>query len=154
MKSSSWWFELIHQSYRIRWKNKMFKCTLHLILSWKHLRKGFNFWNVHGIMNTSGLLQSTWGFTYFAWDPKWSIHDSMNIPKIGGFTYFARDLKYSWFHEHSKNWGLHLLCKRPEVFMIPWTDQKLNLFFIFTFYYQYLKYKKIFLIEELKQFYI
>ena len=24
----------------------------------KHLRNEFNFWNVHGIMNTSGLLQS------------------------------------------------------------------------------------------------
>ena len=37
---------------------------------------------VHGIMNTSGLVQSKWspkGFTYFAWDPK-----------------------YSWFHEPSK----------------------------------------------------
>ena len=38
-----------------------------------HLRNEFDFWKVHGIMNTSG-------FTYF---------------------------------------GLHLLCKRPEVFMIP-----------------------------------
>ena len=26
------------------------------------------------------------------------------------------------------------LCKRPEVFMIPWTFQKLNLLLIFTFY--------------------
>ena len=33
-------------------------------------------------------------------------------------------------------------CKRPEVFMIPWIDQKLNSFFIFTFYHKYLKYKK------------
>ena len=24
----------------------------------KHLRNEFNFWNVHGIMNTSGLVQS------------------------------------------------------------------------------------------------
>ena len=31
----------------------------------------FDFWNVHGIMNTSGLLQETR-----------SSHDSMNIPKI------------------------------------------------------------------------
>ena len=38
----------------------------------EHLRNEFNFWNVHGIMNTSGLVQ-----------------------------------------------GLHLLCTRPEVFMIP-----------------------------------
>ena len=35
-----------------------------------YLKNEFNFWNVHGIMNTSGLLQSK------------SIHDSMNIPKI------------------------------------------------------------------------
>ena len=38
-----------------------------------------------------------------------SIHDS-----ISGFTYLARDPKYSWFH-----FELHLLCKRLEVFMIP-----------------------------------
>ena len=29
---------------------------------------------------------------------------------------------------------LHLLCKKPEVFMIPGTFQKLNLLLIFTFY--------------------
>ena len=28
--------------------------------SWVHLRNEFNFWDVHGIMNTSGLLQSKW----------------------------------------------------------------------------------------------
>ena len=27
-----------------------------------------------------------------------------------------------------KPFGLHLLCTRPEVFMIPWTFQKLNSF--------------------------
>ena len=36
----------------------------------QHLRNEFNFWDVQGIMNTSGLLQET---------P--SIHDSMNIQK-------------------------------------------------------------------------
>ena len=30
-----------------------------------HLRNEFDFWNVHGIMNNSGLLQSKW-------DPKYS----------------------------------------------------------------------------------
>ena len=28
--------------------------------------------------------------------------------------------------------------------MIPWTDQKLNLFLIFTFYYKYLNYKVVY----------
>ena len=28
------------------------------ILQWNYLRNEFNFWNVHGIMNTLGLLQS------------------------------------------------------------------------------------------------
>ena len=46
------------------------------------LRNYFNFWNVHGIMNTSGLLQSKWskGFTFTLQETR-SIHDSMNIPK-------------------------------------------------------------------------
>ena len=35
----------------------------------KYLRNEFNFWNVHGIMNTSGLLQSK---CYFAKDLKYS----------------------------------------------------------------------------------
>ena len=39
----------------------------------KYLRKEFNFWNGHGIMTTSGLLQS--------------IHDSMNIPTIKVIAY-------------------------------------------------------------------
>ena len=30
----------------------------HEISSIGHLRNEFNFWNVHGIMNTSGLVQS------------------------------------------------------------------------------------------------
>ena len=44
--------------------------------------------------------------------------------------------------------GLLLLCKRPEVFMIPRTFQKFILSLIFTFYYEYLK--KNILIQELK----
>ena len=45
-----------------------------------YLRNKFKFWNVHGIMNTSGLLQSTLQETR-------SIHDSMNIPKIEFIAY-------------------------------------------------------------------
>ena len=41
-----------------------------------HLRNGFDFWNVNGIMNTLGLLQSN-----------------------SGVINFARDQKFSWFHE-------------------------------------------------------
>ena len=41
-----------------------------------HLRNEFIFWNVHGIMNTSGLVQETR-----------IIHDSMNIPKIEFIAY-------------------------------------------------------------------
>ena len=43
------------------------------------------FWNVHGIMNSSGLLQSK-GFTLILQDTR-SIHDSMNIPKIEFIAY-------------------------------------------------------------------
>ena len=33
-----------------------------------------------------------------------------------------------------KPYGLHLLWKRPEVFIIPWTLQKLNSFLKYTFF--------------------
>ena len=38
----------------------------------------------------------------------------------------------------------YLLCKRPEVFMIPWTFQKLNLFLKWTYIsgQSYLQYKE------------
>ena len=48
------------------------------------LRNEFDFWKVHAIMNTLGLLQSKWslqGFTLTLRETR-SIHDSMNIPKI------------------------------------------------------------------------
>ena len=48
-----------------------------------HLRNEFNFWNVHGIMNTSGLLQS---FTLTLQKTR-SIHDSMNRQKIEFIAY-------------------------------------------------------------------
>ena len=50
------------------------------------LRNKFNFWNVHRIMNTSGLLQETR-----------SIHDSMNIQKLNLlliFTFYYKYLKF------------------------------------------------------------
>ena len=49
----------------------------------------FNFWNVHGIMNSCGLLQSKWspkGFKLTLQETR-SIHDSMNIPKIEFIAY-------------------------------------------------------------------
>ena len=36
----------------------MFLTTVNKILRHGHLRNEFNFWKVHGIMNTSGLVQS------------------------------------------------------------------------------------------------
>ena len=46
------------------------------------LRNEFNVWNVHGIMNTSGLLQSN-----LTLQETRSIHDSINIPKIEFIAY-------------------------------------------------------------------
>ena len=49
-----------------------------------HLRNEFDFWNVHGIINTSGRLQSKCSskrFTLTLQETR-SIHDSTNIPKI------------------------------------------------------------------------
>ena len=54
-------------------------CYIGTIFKRNHLRNEFNFWNVHGRMNTSGLLQS--GFTLTLQETR-SIHDSMNIPKM------------------------------------------------------------------------
>ena len=45
----------------------------------KYLRNELDFWNVHGIMNTSGLLQSRFTLTLKETE---SIHDSMNSLKI------------------------------------------------------------------------
>ena len=50
-----------------------------------YLRNEFNFWNVHGIMNTSDLLQTkskkSKDITLSVQETQ-SIHDSMNRPKI------------------------------------------------------------------------
>ena len=46
---------------------------------WISFRNEFDFWNVHGIMNTSGLLQSRASvFTLILQETR-SIHYSMNI---------------------------------------------------------------------------
>ena len=61
-----------------------------------HLRNEFDFWNVHGIMNTSGLLQNKWspmGSTVTL-QGTLSIHDSMNIPKIEFIAYIYINYKY------------------------------------------------------------
>ena len=47
-----------------------------IVTEYAALRDEFNFLNVHGIMNTFGLLQETR-----------SMHDSMNIPKIEFIAY-------------------------------------------------------------------
>ena len=51
------------------------------------LRNEFNFWNVRGIMNTSGPVQSKGspsGFTLTLQETR-GIHDSMNIPNKMNF---------------------------------------------------------------------
>ena len=53
------------------------------------LRNEFNFWNVHGIMNTSGLLQNKRSLEDFklTLQETRSIHDSMNRPKLEFIAY-------------------------------------------------------------------
>ena len=55
-----------------------------------HLRNEFDFWSVHGIMNTSGLLQSKRSQKCFmlTLQETRSIHDSTNRTKIEIITYF------------------------------------------------------------------
>ena len=52
------------------------------------------------------------------------------------FKKWTQFLVCSWNRENfcllQSKWSL--LSKRPEVFMVPWIDQKWNLFLIFTFY--------------------
>ena len=54
-----------------------------------HLRNEFNFRNVHGIMNTSDLMQSKWNTKRASLTLQETriIHDSMNIPKIEFIAY-------------------------------------------------------------------
>ena len=80
-----------------------------------HLRNDFNFSNVHGIMNTSGLVQSKWspkGFT-LTLQETWSIHDSMNIPKIEFITYI-----YILYYQSSINFNFHLTWLVFQIFWI------------------------------------
>ena len=50
-----------------------------IVTEYAALKNEFHFWNVHGIMSTSGLLQK--GFTLTLQETR-SIHDSMNIPNM------------------------------------------------------------------------
>ena len=50
-----------------------------------YLRNEFDFWKVHGIMNTSGLLQTS-GFT-LTFQETHSIHGFVNLPRIEFITY-------------------------------------------------------------------
>ena len=53
----------------------------------QHLRNEFNFWNVHGIMNTSGVKPKGLHVNS-ARDPKYTCsHHSMTIPKIEFIAY-------------------------------------------------------------------
>ena len=66
-----------------------------------HLRNEFDFWKVHGIMNTSGHLKSKWspkGFTLTLKDDQ-SIHGSMNLPKIEfiAYIYILLPIKFHFF---------------------------------------------------------
>ena len=56
-----------------------------------HFRNEFNFWNVHRIMNTLGLLQSKCTLTL---QETLSIHDSMNLNLLLIFTFYYKYLKY------------------------------------------------------------
>ena len=75
------------------------------VIIYIHLRNEFNFWNVHGIMNISGLLQSKLspkGVTLTLQETR-SSHDSMNIPKIEFvffiFTFYYKYLKYKNYYD-------------------------------------------------------
>ena len=64
------WIWILHNNVKAP------KFVYHGILQRNYLRNEFDFWKVHRIMNTSGLLQETR-----------SIHDSMNLPKIEFIAY-------------------------------------------------------------------
>ena len=63
------------------------------------LRNKFNFWNVHGIMNASGHLQSKKGFMLTLQETR-SIHHSMNIPKIEFLLIFTFYYKYPKYKKY------------------------------------------------------
>ena len=85
---------------------------------WNYLRNELNFWNVHRVMNTSGLLQSKWtpkGFTLTLQEIR-SIRDSMNIPKLNLLLIFTFYYKYLKYKKNVYNLGiktvLHLKYNR------------------------------------------
>ena len=57
----------------------------------RHLRNEFNFWNVHEIMNTSGLVQSKWSpeRASLTLHETRSIHDSCTFQKLNSFLIFT-----------------------------------------------------------------
>ena len=69
-----------------------------------HLRTELDFRSVHGITNTSGLLQETR-----------RIHESVNIPKIDFFAYMYillnMYLKYEIIYNLGNKSVLYLICK-------------------------------------------
>ena len=138
-------------------------CFLYPQHHWKwmcvYLRNEFDFWYGHGIMNTLGLLQSKWSPKGFGLtlQETWSIHDSMNIPKIEFITYKyvskqatlldGLDLSplkwrvcgcgFNWFvHEGSNdisNVKVHLKTGSGNVnisYGISWKMSRINSYFI------------------------
>ena len=74
---------------------------------------------VHGIMNTSGLLQSKWspkGFTLTLQDTR-SIHDSMNLPKIEfiAYIYIYIISQVSIFNFHLTLLVFEILWIKPDI---------------------------------------
>ena len=61
-------------------------CAFKKVSERKYLRNEFDFWNVHRIMNTSGLLHLVSEATLTLQETQ-STLDSMNIPKIECIAY-------------------------------------------------------------------
>ena len=99
-KEPSHWdgsFEYPQQMLWMRNKENNFANTHSYLEAWEciYLINEFNFWNVHGIMNTSGLLQSKWSPSCNFARPKVSmipwIFQKFNLLLIFTFYY-----KYIW----------------------------------------------------------
>ena len=69
-----------------------------------YLRNKFNFWSVHGIMNTSGRLQNKSSQKGFALTMQVTrcVHDSMTGQKLNLLLIFALNYKYLIFKYYSK----------------------------------------------------
>ena len=86
-----------------------------------HLRYEFDFWNVHGIMNTRGLLQSKWSPSLTLQETR-SIHDSMNRPKLNLlliFTFYYKYLIYiiKFIFNLGNKTVLYLICNHINGFV-------------------------------------